>query len=336
MVVLSSKPAIEQFSCVGNSKPNSNALSPDQIPIVDLSKPDSKGLIIKACEEFGFFKVVNHEVPLEFISRLEEEAVKFFSLPLSDKEKAGPPDPIGYGNKKIGVNGDVGWVEYLLLTTNPSFNYHRLPSVFNESPERFRSALGDYISAVRDMTCEILESIADGLRIQQRNIFSKLLMDEQSDSFFRLNHYPPCPELEAFDDRNMIGFGEHTDPQIISVLRSNNTSGLQISMKDGTWVSVPPDQNSFFINVGDSLQVMTNGRFRSVRHRVLANSSKSRVSMIYFGGPPLSERIAPLPCLMTGKESLYKEFTWFEYKKAAYNTRLADNRLEHFQRVAAS
>ncbi|KAL3736070.1 hypothetical protein ACJRO7_025077 [Eucalyptus globulus] len=331
-MVVPSKLAIEQFSYVMNS----NALSSHQIPVVDLSKPDSKSLIIKACEECGFFKVINHGVPLDSISRLEEEAVKFFSLPLPEKERAGPPDPFGYGNKKIGRNGDVGWIEYLLLTTDPNFNYRKLPSAFNENPERFRSALNDYTSAVRYMACEILELMADGLRIQQRNIFSKLLMDEQSDSVFRLNHYPPCPELQSYVDRNMIGFGEHTDPQIISVLRSNNTSGLQISMKDGTWVSVPPDQNSFFINVGDSLEVMTNGRFRSVRHRVLANTSKSRVSMIYFGGPPLSEKIAPLPCLMKGKESLYKEFTWFEYKKSAYNTRLADNRLEHFQRVAAS
>lgn len=105
------------------------------------------------------------------------------------------------------------------------------------------------------MACEVLELLAEGLKIQQRNVFSKLLMDEQSDSVFRLNHYPPCPELQALSGRNLIGFGEHTDPQIVSVLRSNNTSGLQISLRDGSWVSVPPDQSSFFFNVGDSLQV---------------------------------------------------------------------------------
>jgi gibberellin 2-oxidase len=105
------------------------------------------------------------------------------------------------------------------------------------------------------MTCEVLELIADGLGIEGRNMLSKLLRNEKSDSCFRLNHYPPCPELQALSGRNLIGFGEHTDPQIISVLRSNNTSGLQICMKDGTWVSVPPDHTSFFINVGDSLQV---------------------------------------------------------------------------------
>lgn len=189
--------------------------------------------------------------------------------------------------------------------------------------------------AVKRMTCEVLELLADGLKIQQRNVLSKLLMDEQSDSVFRLNHYPPYPELQDMIGSNFIGFGEHTDPQIISVLRSNNTSGLQISLKDGNWISVPPDQNSFFINVGDSLQVMTNGRFKSVRHRVIANSLKSRVSMIYFGGPPLSEKIAPLPSLMEGEDSLYKEFTWFEYKKSAYKSRLADNRLGLFEKIAA-
>jgi gibberellin 2-oxidase len=81
---------------------------------------------------------------------------------------------------------------------------------------------------------------------------------------------------------------------------------------------------------------MTNGRFKSVRHRVLANSIKARISMIYFGGPPLREKIAPLPSLMEGEESLYREFTWFEYKRSAYNSRLADNKLVLFERITAS
>ncbi|PSR96478.1 Gibberellin 2-beta-dioxygenase [Actinidia chinensis var. chinensis] len=326
MVVLS-KQAIDHFSLI------TPTFFPG-VPLIDLSKPDSKNLLVKACEEFGFFKVINHGVPTEFITNLETEAIKFFSSPLSKKEKAGPPSPFGYGNKSIGQNGDIGWVEYLLLTTNPEFNYQRFASIFGENPEIFRSAVNEYVSAVKSMACEILGLLSDGLKIQHRNVFSKLLMDEQSDSVFRMNHYPPC---QGVDGRDLIGFGEHTDPQIISVLRSNNTSGLQISLRDGHWISVPPDQDSFFINVGNSLQVMTNGRFKSVRHRVVTNSSKSRVSMIYFGGPPLSEKIAPLPSLMKGEEdSLYKEFTWFEYKRSAHKSRLSDNRLVLFEKIAAS
>ncbi|CAN4103040.1 unnamed protein product [Withania somnifera] len=269
---------------------------------------------------------------MEFISKLESDAVKFFSSPLSEKLKADPADPFGYGNKKIGLNGDIGWVEYILVSTNSAFDYKKFASILGVNPEIIRAVVNDYVSAVRKMSCEILEMLSEGLKIHPRNVFSKLLMDEKSDSVFRINHYPPCSEIEEFNGKNLIGFGEHTDPQIISVLRSNNTSGLQILLQNGHWISVPPDKNSFFINVGDALQVMTNGRFKSVKHRVLTNSMKSRLSMIYFGGPPLSEKIAPLPSLMEGKDSLYKEFTWSEYKKSAYKTRLADNRLVLFEK----
>ncbi|CAN4104333.1 unnamed protein product [Withania somnifera] len=324
MVVLT-KPAIVHFPIVKNSCKSPSLFN--GVPVIDLSKPDSKNLIVQACEEFGFFKVINHDVPTEFINKLESEAIKFFSSTLSEKLKAGPADPFGYGNKQIGHNGDFGLVEHILVSTNSEFNYQKFASILGVNPVKIRTAVNDYVSVVKKMACEILEMLAEGLKIHPRNVFSKLLMDENSDSVFRLNHYPPCSEIEEFSDNNLIGFGEHTDPQIISVLRSNNTSGLQILLKTGHWISIPPDQNSFFINVGDALQVMTNGRFKSVKHRVLANSVKSRLSMIYFGGPPLSEKIAPLPSLMEGKDSLYKEFTWFEYKKSAYKTRLADNRL---------
>ncbi|XP_028755347.1 gibberellin 2-beta-dioxygenase 1-like [Neltuma alba] len=304
------------------------------IPTIDLKIPQAKSLMVKACEDLGCFKLTNHGVPMEAISELESQAVDFFSLPLTLKQRAGVPNPFGYGNKHIGRNGDVGWVEYLLLTTNPDYNSLRLSPVFGTNTEKIQRALNNYISYVRKMVCEVLELVAEGLEIEPRNVWSKMVMNEQSDSVFRLNHYPPCPELAGSNNGgNVVGFGEHTDPQIISVLRSNNASGFQICLGDGTWVSVPPDESSFFINVGDSLQVMTNGRLKSARHRVMANGLKSRVSMILFNGPPLSERIAPLPSLIkqSNQQSLYKEFSWFEYKQSAYASRLSDNRLAQFE-----
>lgn len=108
------------------------------IPLIDLSNPDSKSCLVKACEEFGFFKIINHGIPTHFITKLESEAIKFFNSPISEKEKAGPADPFGYGNKSIGPNGDIGWVEYLLLTTNQHFDYQRISAVFGETPENFR------------------------------------------------------------------------------------------------------------------------------------------------------------------------------------------------------
>ncbi|KAG5597381.1 hypothetical protein H5410_038613 [Solanum commersonii] len=351
MVVLT-EPDTDHLPIINNSCKSPSFFN--DIPVIDLSKPDSKNLIVKACEEFGFFKVVNHDVPMEFISKLESEAIKFFSSPLSEKLKAGPADPFGYGNKQIGQSGDIGWVEYILLSTNCEFNYQKFASVLGVNPESIRAAVNDYVSAVKKMSCEILEKLAEGLKIHPTNVFSKLLKDEKSDSVFRLNHYPQCPDIQEFNVKNLIGFGEHTDPQIISVLRSNNTSGLQILLKMAigfpchlirihfssmlaTRCRYITYTHQILYLSNEIVEVMTNGRFKSVKHRVLTNTLKSRLSMIYFGGPPLSEKIAPLPSLMEGEESsLYKEFTWFEYKKSAFKSRLAENRLTLFEKFGAS
>ncbi|CAD5183793.1 unnamed protein product [Musa acuminata subsp. malaccensis] len=329
MVVLSN-PGLDQISLLRS--PKAIACSPC-VPVIDLSKPDAAASVVEACEEFGFLKVTDHGIPVELMQRLEAEAVKFFSLSPVEKERSGPPDPFGYGNRKIGANGDIGWLEYLLFAVaSKPLSYTFMDFLREPAACSFSSALKEYLAAVRKLASKVLELMAEGLDIEPRDVISRLVMDENSDGIFRLNHYPPCPVLRGYN-YGLTGFGEHTDPQVISVLRSNNSTGLQISLKDGSWVSVPPDEESFFINVGDSLQVLTNGRFRSVKHRVVASGWESRVSMIYFFGPPLAEKIAPLPQLMgEGEHSLYKEFTWDEYKKATYKSRLADNRLGLFEK----
>lgn len=89
------------------------------IPVIDLSFPDNaKNLMVKACQDYGFFKVINHGVPLGLVLELENKAVEFFNMSQSEKDKYCPPNPLGYRTNKIGPNGDVGWIEYLLFTSN--------------------------------------------------------------------------------------------------------------------------------------------------------------------------------------------------------------------------
>ena len=105
------------------------------------------------------------------------------------------------------------------------------------------------------MAVRVLEAMAEGLGIAPADALSAMVTEQGSDQVFRVNHYPPCPALQGMGC-SATGFGEHTDPQLISVLRSNGTSGLQIALRDGAqWVSVPSDRDAFFVNVGDSLQV---------------------------------------------------------------------------------
>ncbi|XP_018492602.1 gibberellin 2-beta-dioxygenase 2 [Raphanus sativus] len=329
MVLLSQPVALDNhISAIPTYKP---VLTSQPIPVVDLTDPEAKTLIVKACEEFGFFKVVNHGVRPGLMTRLEQEAIDFFALPQTLKSQSGPPEPYGYGSKRIGPNGDVGWIEYILLNANPQLSSPKTSTIFRQTSQNFRKAVEEYMHELKEVSCKVLEMVAEGLGIEPRDTLSKMVRDEKSDSCLRLNHYPTAEEEE--ENMVKVGFGEHTDPQIISVLRSNDTAGLQICMKDGSWVAVPPDHSSFFINVGDAFQVMTNGRFKSVKHRVLADTRRSRVSMIYFGGPPLSEKIAPLSSLVPKQEDwLYKEFTWSQYKSSAYKSKLGDYRLGLFEK----
>lgn len=112
--------------------------SPVLIPVIDLTDSDAKTQIVKACEEFGFFKVINHGVRPDLLSQLEQEAIKFFASPHSLKDKASPPDPFGYGTKRIGPNGDVGWLEYILLNANLCLESHKTTAVFRHTPAIFR------------------------------------------------------------------------------------------------------------------------------------------------------------------------------------------------------
>ncbi|KAG9457751.1 hypothetical protein H6P81_002259 [Aristolochia fimbriata] len=297
------------------------------LPVIDLSRKRTHvaELMVRACEEYGFFKVINHGVNREVIARMEDEGRDFFSGPASAKQRAGPANPMGYGCRSIGFNGDSGEVEYLLLHANPTYIAQRSKA---RHPSRFCSAVTEYIEAVREVACQILELLAEGLKIPDREVLSRLIREGESDSVFRMNHYPCCKERDA---SHRVGFGEHSDPQILTLLRSNGVAGLQISVEDGVWVPVTPDPDAFCVNVGDLLQAFTNGRFVSVRHRAMANSFDTRMSMIYFGAPPLHAQIKPIPELISPQNPCrYRPFTWAEYKKAAYSLRLGDSRLDLF------
>ncbi|KAG2588497.1 gibberellin 2-beta-dioxygenase 2-like [Panicum virgatum] len=330
------------------------------IPTVDMSAPSGRGelerRLVRACAERGFFKAVNHGVPARAAARLDAAASAFFARPEQAKQAAGPPDPLGYGSRNIGTKGDVGELEYLILHADPAAVARKARVIDAEDPSRFRVAVNEYVDAVRRLTCRVLDLLGEGLGLRDPTSLSRLISAVDSDSLLRINHYPTSADaLPGPGDRSCtaedaksgnsnggangtIGFGEHTDPQIISVLRANDVDGLQVLLPDGRgggggeWVQVPADPAAFFINVGDLLQALTNGRLVSIRHRVIASTSRPRLSTIYFAAPPLHARISALPeTVAAGTPRRYRPFTWSEYKKAMYaHGRLSHNRLDHF------
>ncbi|KAI4967615.1 hypothetical protein ZWY2020_020524 [Hordeum vulgare] len=100
--------------------------------------------VADACRAVGFFRATNHGVLAALTDALEERAAAFFALPHKDKMDASAR-PFGYGSKNIGCNGDVGWLEYILLSV-------RSGSVAAASPAAVaRAALEEYTDAVREV-----------------------------------------------------------------------------------------------------------------------------------------------------------------------------------------
>jgi gibberellin 2beta-dioxygenase len=247
MVAITMPGSIEQIPLI--MFPKTNAAEAAAIPCVDLWAPGAAAAVVDACRSVGFFKATNHGVPAALVDALEAGATAFFALPGQEKRHiSGDAWPLGYGSKSIGLNGDVGWLEYLLLSVN---------SDAVALPPTLRAALEAYTAAVREVGGRVLELVAEGLGLPDRSALRRMVVEQEaSDEMLRVNHYPPCPLVARERGCGVTGFGEHTDPQIISVLRSNRTAGLQIKLRDGTWVPVLPDPDAFFINVGDALQVL--------------------------------------------------------------------------------
>ncbi|PWA72581.1 oxoglutarate/iron-dependent dioxygenase [Artemisia annua] len=112
----------------------------------------------------------------------------------------------------------------------------------------------------------------------------------------RMNYYPPCPQPEQ-----VIGLTPHSDAVGITfLLELNEVPGLQIRKND-IWIPVKPLPNAFIVNIGEILEIVTNGQYKSVEHRAIVNSEKERLSIATFLNPKLDGDLGPAPSLITPK-----------------------------------
>lgn len=139
----------------------------------------------------------------------------------------------------------------------------------------------------------------------------------------QFNSYPPCP-----DPAKAMGLAAHTDSTLFTILHQSNTSGLEV-LRDGSgWVAVPPIPGALVINVGDLLQILSNGLYQSVLHRAVVNGTQHRLSIAYLYGPPNGIQISPLSKLIgPAHPPLYRSVTWTEYLR---------EKAKHFNRALSS
>ncbi|MCL7032741.1 hypothetical protein MKW94_013412 [Papaver nudicaule] len=111
----------------------------------------------------------------------------------------------------------------------------------------------------------------------------KMDSDEMEELFsdcsqiMKMNYYPPCPK-----SKQVLGISPHSDAAALTILlQVNETDGLQIR-KDGKWVPVKPIPGALIVNIGDMLEILSNGAYSSIEHRVIVNPTIERLSIATF------------------------------------------------------
>jgi isopenicillin N synthase-like dioxygenase len=291
----------------------------EQIPVIDLAglsgnqqeNSITMASIASASEDWGFFQVINHGISLALVESTQKLAREFFNLPLEDKQKyaENPNDliPQGYGR-------GFRMPESTILDWHDIFLHYFLPlslkniSTWPHKPAAYRETMDKYGKEVLKFTDKMLEIFSRLLGLQPN-----YLKEEFGDPMLniRLIFYPPCPQPKL-----VLGLGAHSDPNIMSVLLQDETGGLQVK-KGNKWVGVAPVPNALVINIGDQLQVVSNGRFQSVEHRVVTNTSAARLSVTTFLHPDADVMLGPaLDLVDASHPPLYPTTKYSDYRRA--------------------
>ncbi|GAB4827745.1 hypothetical protein Ancab_034631 [Ancistrocladus abbreviatus] len=304
----------EKFILPDHKRPQlSNVSHLASIPIIDMSSNNVVLVqeIARACEEYGFFQIINHGVPIDLCNNVLNAITAFFHMPPEEKANHFTMDPtketrvFKYYLKDQGVKEEVSmWSEIFCHCWHASHNFSdHLP----DNPPEYREEVVKYAKEIGALMSHLLMLMSRGLGLEDDCLERR--MGENPYRKAQANYYPPCPDPEL-----TLGLNVHTDICALTVvLQTEQVQGLQV-IKDEKWVPVDPIPNAFVINVGDQLQVLSNGRYKSVHHRAVTNKDKTRVSMVMFYRPNMDTIIGPMEDLIDDQHPpFYRSYRFSEF-----------------------
>ena len=294
------------------------------VPSVDLSPfiaggADGKRTVAheikRACEEIGFFKIHGHQVPQRVVEHAFAAADAFFANPQTVKDRFRPQTSAsarGYHAlrtknlaKTLGYDNppDLREQFYIGPLTSRAAEFAHIQgaaalhaeNIWPDTPVDYREAFTTAYRTLETLGGTLMRVFAVALDVDEHFFDDKI---DRHFSTLPVNHYPE-PDGEPLP--NQIRAGEHTDFGSLTILAVNGrVGGLQVKLKDGSWLDVTAEPEEFIINIGDMMQRWTNDRWLSNRHRVVNPPAEQRIgtkrmSMGYFLHPNYDAEIAGLP-----------------------------------------
>ncbi len=302
----------------------SQATSFHDIPIIDLtSLIDGSDPIMVAdqiahvCKNIGFLYIKNHGVDKQLIKEAYAQAEAFFDLPLEQKQKLNiinsgqtlrgyipmygeNVDPENTRDFKecfdFGLNEDK---------VSPFFGPNQMP----ENPAKFKQTFELYHKAMMTLARKLISAIALSLNLPA-DYFEAL--QKSPITIQRLLHYPP---QEGNITQKEIGIGAHTDYGFLTILSQDDIGGLQVQNRNGDWISAPPVEDTFIVNIGDLVQTFTNDHYISTMHRVINTSGKERYSIPFFIDLDFDAEVSVVPtCHSKEKPPKYETYICGQHK----------------------
>ncbi|GMN43403.1 hypothetical protein TIFTF001_012608 [Ficus carica] len=303
----------------------SNTTSLPQVPVIDMSNLLSLEKVVMeseleklhlASKEWGFFQLINHGVSPSVVEGVKVGIEELFNLPIEEKKKfwQQPGDMEGFGQGFV-VSEDqkLDWADLFHLISLPK--HSRKPNFLPNFPIQFRESIEAYSADLEKLANTILDLMAKALKMEPSEM--RELFDEGGQTM-RMNYYPSCPKPEL-----VIGLNPHSDATGLTILlQINETEGLQIR-KDGMWVPVKPLPNAFVVNIGDMLEILTNGIYTSIEHRATVNRGKERLSLATFYNPRIDAELGPAPSLVTPQTPpLFRRISVTDYFQGYFSREL--------------
>ena len=308
------------------------------IPVIDLSGALAAGskqvnevvhLLRQAATSSGFFYVKNHGIDPVLIQRQFALCEQIFDLPLSTKMKYDQSlnashlgfEQLSAQKSDYNAKPDIKEGFYCgktysadhpyVLAKYQGYGINQWPS---EVPE-MEQYCQEYIAELSLLAKRIMQLLALSLELDE-HYFDECCHDPMMT--LKMLRYPPHP---ADADENSFGVGAHTDWGSITILAQDNCGGLEVCLPDGSWVTAPPIEGTFVVNLGDLIPRWSNDLFKSNPHRVrnMSAHGKSRYSIPFFYGPNYMTHIYALPGTVKDTESYrYKPCTAGEHMEEMY------------------
>ncbi len=279
-----------------------------QLPLIDLSAlaPGAAGRdaeLIRlrlAAREFGFFRLGSHGVPAALDAALRQQARQLFALPEADKQAIAmlwsaqfrgytrPGAELTRGRSDWREQIDLGREEPArdaMAMRAAALRLHG-PNQWPQALPDFRGVVQAWQLAMEAVLLRVLASCAEALG-QPRAVFRPLYRDQPWWTM-KLIRYPG----QASEDQ---GVGAHKDGELLSLIAQDQVGGLQVETADGRWIDAQPSPDCYVVNVGEQLELASDGYFKAAVHRVRSPAAGTeRLSAAFFLGARLDSRIPAL------------------------------------------